>query len=91
MTKYLLFCSFLFIGCASSATNIAISSDNYKPVDSSLLKNVEPYEKTPKPTLKDEIERKNREECYERIRQINENQHTEPSLLQSIIDSYSCN
>lgn len=91
MTKKLFFCSFLLVGCASSTTNIdTTSSKNYEPVDPKLLTNVEPYSSKPKPTLKDELKRKEREECYERNRKVNENQHIEPSFFQAVLDSISC-
>jgi len=97
MKEKLFLCTFLFCGCTPSPTTIPTPSNkDYQPIDAEILVGVEPYSKTPKPTLKDEITNRNREECYERIRQnqsFRESQdynHEKRSYFQRIVDDISC-
>jgi hypothetical protein len=64
----------------------------YKPVDSEILEDIEPYNKQPKPTLKEKLKLQQEQECLDRIKESYKHPlHTEkPSILQEIIDSYSC-
>ena len=82
----------LLSGCSTDRlpTNKNIK---YTPVDSTLLKDVEPYRREPKPTLKDKIEQQRVKECRDEIakRRAEDSAHGHQiSAFEEFIDSFLC-
>ena len=86
MKIYLFIFSLLLLGCTPSTPIHTPTNKKYTPVDKSLLTNIKPYGQT-EPTLKEKLERQNYSECMERIKK---SQDHSDSLIQAILDSYSC-
>ena len=83
--------SLLFLtACSNKQNDITHRNIAYKPIDKSLLKDVKPYSTKPKPTLKDKIKQQQYEECMNRNKQINENQHIPDTILQDFLNELSC-